>query len=38
VVIRPVAGANSQLIMQSDGNLVLYNGSTVYWQSGTGGH
>ncbi|HEU4715352.1 MAG TPA: PA14 domain-containing protein, partial [Candidatus Saccharimonadales bacterium] len=30
--------ASTRLIMQSDGNLVLYNGSTPVWSTGTNGH
>ncbi len=30
--------ANSQLVMQSDGNLVLLWGGSVVWSTGTGGH
>lgn len=28
---------SDRLVMQTDGNLVLYNGSSAVWQSGTGG-
>ena len=29
---------NSHLNMATDGNLIIYQGSTVVWQSGSGGH
>jgi len=31
-------GSNCHLIMQTDGNLVIYNGSTPVWDSGTWGN